>query len=367
MDDTTGRYKRKKVLSEEEYEEQLKGIIIRDYFPGLAELRKEEKALEERNVLDIEKRILGCGEDEEEKAEEVAVPNMSIGEFLNKNVSEENVSFDMLVENDKEEHKRRWAWCYKDGINTSALINGPTQGVKLLADGSNASATTKLLEAHDIRIESKPQGLLITTARAGKPAGTSTKAGPPPTINKTASRFNQEPPIKKQKKNPAPLEYRIGDERGLISTPVIEPGASPFMTWGALDATPLVLDKDKDEVAPHAGLVLPDVREREIQGTKLMQQVKKKKETRSQNTPLKDKLLASVGMTPRPNTPSAVIAALTPSRTDIFSKGNAYKATPRRPTSSRPNTAPPTPIATPKRTPLHKKKPSSITDNLMEI
>eukprot|EP01064_Diplonema_japonicum_P036393 TRINITY_DN8154_c0_g3_i1.p1 TRINITY_DN8154_c0_g3~~TRINITY_DN8154_c0_g3_i1.p1 ORF type:complete len:366 (+),score=101.25 TRINITY_DN8154_c0_g3_i1:80-1177(+) len=362
-----GKYKRKRVLTEDEYEQKLKGIITRDYFPGLLELRKEEKLLTEgeRALGDIEKRILG-GEPntglEEETEEPVAdIPKETLGEFITSAVSEEDVSFDMLMQNDKEEHKRKWAWCYKGDINTSALINGPTQGLKLLADGSHASATSATYT-----IEANPSGttggLLITTAKSGASGKVSTSMGPPKAINKAGTRFEEHTTSKKKKlKKRPPMEMRIGEKRDLVATPVIEPGDSPFVTWGELDATPLVLDTDKDEAAAvTSGLTLPEVREREIQGNKLMAQAKRKKASRSQNTPLKDKLLASVGLTPRPTTSSSVLAALTPSRTDIFSKGNAYKATPRRPSTARA-----TPKSTPRSTPIRKK--SSITDDLLEI
>lgn len=117
----------KQVLEEEDYVEKLEAIIERNYFPELPQLRAD---------LGVESKPLP----------DASTLPKTIGKFLSKFTSEDNESFEQLVEANDVKHRSQNPWLYKD---ERSLCEGSKQQLALPSiekqaaiESSNKSSTT---------------------------------------------------------------------------------------------------------------------------------------------------------------------------------------------------------------------------------
>ena len=229
---------KKIVLEEEEYVDELRRIIQRDYFPD------------------------GASRDD------VAALDMSLDAFAAKHTSEDNASFEEALERARNAHVRKYWWCYDaerlkaagvDVADTSSL------GTHLLSDGTRISAERRLQADHaadnapmasdasrrllDFAPHEPRNALLFPPAYEGAQKRPVVKA-----IQRANTRFTEEPRARANTTGSYPDLSSVssettspGDEGLVPMTPRIMPGAgdqSPLMTWGAVAATPRILESD---------------------------------------------------------------------------------------------------------------------------
>ena len=228
---------KKIVLEEEEYVDELRRIIQRDYFPD------------------------GASRDD------VAALDMSLDAFAAKHTSEDNASFEEALERARNAHVRKYWWCYDAERLKAAGIEVPdtsSLGTHLLSDGTRISEERRLKA--DAAASDKPMAsdasqrlldfaphepcnaLLFPPAYEGAPSKPVVKA-----IQRANTRFKEEPRARAGTAGSYPDLSSVSSEttsaadEGLVPmTPRILPGGdeSPLMTWGAVAATPRLLERD---------------------------------------------------------------------------------------------------------------------------
>ena len=274
----------RRVLEEEEYVAALSRIIERDFFPALAELRREED---------------GPG------AEALPGVGGSLDEFLAEHTSEDNASFEEVHRRDLEERRRRLHWAYAagDGRQEGMLalyhlgdrvlsVEDRQRMDRLLAEGADSAdqrpnganpwrfrVRNQLMFPPELE-DSKDVCLMLQDAAPGARAlpaapqlllsDSSSRTGPPSRSDKAIAHRNTRLPLVAQRPEASPLErphspseysqagsldvpapspHRHSGERShrpVPMTPLIEPGAlaSPLITWGEVAATPLALSAE---------------------------------------------------------------------------------------------------------------------------
>ena len=333
--DQEGKYRGRKVLPDEEYLGKMDEIIERDYFPNLEKLRQQERYLDAVSVGDIStaQRIQEeCTPDESKTGGN----SLGLDEYMARYTNEEDVSCELLLQKDHEEHKKKYSWAYSDSGKPIPL-------------SIEASAAPETLALDD------PKTLLLKGQASNTRKKHSGKMEPPASnINRSATRFLKESERKRvgvKKRETGQIgEGKTHKQYDTLKTPLITPESEePIMTWGELDGTPLVLAIDKDASAYR----MPSVRSRELSANRLTESSKTNSSTTS--TPLRNKLLQSAGLTPTPRAGStsralAIIARRTPAMS-VFTKRSASR-TPKR--------TQPTPQSTKRRKPVN-------TEGLLDI
>lgn len=129
-DGDSNRKKRKsEVLSEEEYVDRLEAIIERDFFPQLPQMRAMLAYLKEHDTYDLSALrrtyrqlfpTLPSPQDDGEGKDK-----LSIAEFFNKYISEDNSSFLDLQQRSIEEHRAKYHWMYEALDN--AIMDAPSR------------------------------------------------------------------------------------------------------------------------------------------------------------------------------------------------------------------------------------------------
>ena len=251
---------KKVVLEEEAYVDEMRRIIDRDYFPGLAE-----------------------GD---------ALP-MTLDAFAARHTSEDNASFEEAQERSRLDHIRKYWWAYDERslLEAGVEVPDPTDpGRHLLSDGTRLSEARRLLAdaaaaAAPKRGDERRNGLdfaphearpaLLFPPRYDAPRETAlalargadirggiqranTRFAPPaPALSRSRSASSSESGAWPDLSDVAsdsdgdswayPSAYDGGHDRLVPMTPRIHPGgepggASPLVTWGTMAATPLPLD-----------------------------------------------------------------------------------------------------------------------------
>mmetsp|Transcript_7072 Transcript_7072/g.18312 ORF Transcript_7072/g.18312 Transcript_7072/m.18312 type:complete len:357 (+) Transcript_7072:181-1251(+) len=229
--------RKKIVLEEEEYVDELRRIIQRDYFPD------------------------GASRDD------VAALDMSLDAFAAKHTSEDNASFEEALERARNAHVRKYWWCYDAERLKAAGIDVPdtsSLNTHLLSDGTriseqrrlkaDAAAADKPMAADasrrllDFAPHEPRNALLFPPAYEGAQKRPVVKA-----IQRANTRFKEEPRARANTTGSYPDLSSVssettspGDEGLVPMTPRILPGGdqSPLMTWGAVAATPRLLERD---------------------------------------------------------------------------------------------------------------------------
>jgi protein DGCR14 len=265
-----------KTLSEDDYTSAISTIIERDFYPSLSEMRKQSRyldAVEEGNPVRIAtaaRRLMDRtpaqrDEDDDETAEEKTerilqedVKGMKLDMFQAKYTSEDNESFNALLDEQNEKQREKYAWKFHGNKKLSKQEFVIEQKrVLLLEDGDTKIAGEKngdpdqwskeiqtwnwtplnvlmnphpgLDEQHD---PSEGQKLIRhTNTRIPDLKKTSTPA-PSPSMSTVQDAIDGHPRADTPKVN----------GYGFVSTPKPTELGAPKMTWGSLTSTPVPLE-----------------------------------------------------------------------------------------------------------------------------
>ncbi|KAI9151095.1 hypothetical protein H9P43_009710 [Blastocladiella emersonii ATCC 22665] len=334
-------------LDEDVYTEALSSIIERDFFPDLARLKAETAfvdALASRDPLriDIAKRALDALEYDRDDTRSVAstartgVVNTSLrlGAFQQRYTSEDNASFNDLLDEANRKLRAKLAWMFErnkagargGGEEEMRMIEGApgsgaagelmapaaASGELVLASGSAAAVVDP-----DDR-DAKLRLLLPSTDHRGSavvptwehrtlnafmfpPSSATTaklRAQKPAVTNYAATRFADSTPLAQFTQavldsaapTPAPLAPSPSDTPySLVSMTPRPHGAAadmvPDMTWGAIEATPVALRDESGTAAasepePHRYRI-PDTPVRELLGIRKVEQLRHSRTTHS--------------------------------------------------------------------------------------
>eukprot|EP01025_Chloroclados_australasicus_P055807 TRINITY_DN6850_c0_g1_i2.p1 TRINITY_DN6850_c0_g1~~TRINITY_DN6850_c0_g1_i2.p1 ORF type:complete len:458 (-),score=47.57 TRINITY_DN6850_c0_g1_i2:607-1899(-) len=293
--------KRSKVeLLEEEYQAVLRSLIQRDYFPDTQKmLNKIEWLRAQRSgkaetislaQINIAKRNAGIhtpllGEPAKEDVEEVlsgiCPPGMSLTTFLNKFTSEDNASFQSIVEKDISSKRLKYSHLIRPPQNQHLLAapskdhrtdgfgtgnQSPKQIQYLTEKDKNAlfydSSQQTEVQLTDTEMADQAQGPPKQIVSKNTRLGSSVDQNPddlpetPSTVLSTPNRGNQAQLQGREEDDTAkqlqPQQLRVQAQQ-YIPSPSPVPGnstrtedASPFMTWGQLATTPVKLDTEYD-------------------------------------------------------------------------------------------------------------------------
>jgi len=235
------------VLDEDEYEATLGKIIKRDFFPNLLKDEQDESSSgiaapkrqgkfnsswdDTPSQTPMQTPSLHSGPNKE--VQKKAMENMSLNEFLATHTSEDNASFVQIKAEDAAKRKEKLAWLY--------------------------DSETKAIEFKQKMLENNPEmkGEMLTWDFKAK----NKLLWPPDAIEPTLNELPKDPVVMYKNTRfedgfavpaPKPRKPELDDQGNekvngfsMVYTPNIEPGAeaTPFMTWGSIDGTPMILDE----------------------------------------------------------------------------------------------------------------------------
>ncbi|KAK2870859.1 hypothetical protein Q8A67_023386 [Cirrhinus molitorella] len=431
---------KRKILDEEEYIESLEKIIQRDFFPDVSKLQAQKDYLEAEENGDLERMreiaikygsamakytprtyvpsttpstfetpdgrsaSPSCSQSKHraakedgkdgEKAEEKDLP--SLDRFLAKNTSEDNASFEQIMELAEDKDKLRHAWLYEA---ENEFRERHEQNLALPSTEKQALECTKAgLETWQYKAKNalmyypegekddtlfkKPREVLYKNTRFN--ADPFCKALNKSQIQQAAAlnaQFKQGkvgPDGKELLPHESPKVNGYGFEGEASPAPGV--AESPLMTWGEIESTPFRLDGSDTPLVERShgpSFKIPEPGRRERLGLKMANEAAAKNRAKKQEALRKvTENLAS--LTPKGLSPAALSPALqrlvNRSSSKYTDKALRASYTPspahRSMGSKTPLGGPATPSSTPTpgkaRTPA-TQDPASITDNLLQL
>lgn len=154
---TKEKKKGAEVLEDDEYVERLGRIIRRDYYPDLHQAYVKGLLTEHES-------------DKFKYKNKYEADSLTVDQFHQKFTSEDNESFQVLHEHDKEQHKRKYWWAFQNDITDQRL---------LLTNGEAASGQQRLT---DSKRQQKKLKNNIRLAAVNKATG----------LNRDATRFGEQ-------------------------------------------------------------------------------------------------------------------------------------------------------------------------------
>lgn len=310
IDDGAGRKIKKIVLDEDSFVSHLDKIVERDYFPDLKKLKTNLQLfnqLPESTPADQTPAIFDKPADENKIDE-----NASLGQFLSKYTSEDNASFSEIIQATNKRHQDKYPWFYLDeeeirlqieeSLKLPAIGEQPSKGnvitwpyrnknsMMFNPDGQPISAKDQIEES----AKSKQQIVIENTRFRKRPfrravfrAGTNqSEASSGSTEDSEATAGGRSFAQSKYDANGELVNLERKEYKLVDSTPLIEPSdmASPLMTWGAIESTPLLIDANSEEFeqAPSSGrFKIPAMSAREQMALKLTDSFSKAKKQQS--------------------------------------------------------------------------------------
>uniref|UniRef100_A0A8B9LZT7 Ess-2 splicing factor homolog n=1 Tax=Accipiter nisus TaxID=211598 RepID=A0A8B9LZT7_9AVES len=433
----------KKILDEEAYIESLEKIIQRDFFPDVEKLRAQKEYLEAEENGDLEKMrqiaikfgsslgkssrdtpapyvtpatfetpevhpgglplgnkakagVKAAEEGEAEKDDKDALP--SLDSFLAKHTSEDNASFEQIMEVAKEKEKVKHAWLYSaedeyaqrrnENLALPSAEQQALENVKAGLETWEYTARNTLMYyptgvPDEDDVFKKPREVVHRNTRFVKDPFS--QAVSKSQLQQAAALNAQ---YKQGKVGPdgkelIPQESPKVNGYGFVATPSPAPGVneSPFMTWGEIESTPLRLEGSETpyvDRTPGPAFKILEPGRRERLGLKMANEVAAKNRAKKQEalrkvtenlaslTPkglspaMSPALQRLVNRTASKYTDKALRASYTPSPAHTGTPG--YKT---------PASGPHTPTSTPQsgtvsQTPVSQDT-TSITDNLLQL
>ncbi|KII64712.1 Protein DGCR14 [Thelohanellus kitauei] len=388
----------KVVLKEEEYVSKIEEIVERDYFPDLERLRLRKEYQDAVDANDLNK--IGEVQEKWGKAIEKEVSQQpfeqidpsikTLDQFLSRHISEDNLSFKTIVNESREEMKKKF-W-YLHGYEQEGLdkINQLMPQEQLMIGSGENQQKDSLLLMNLLKFQSR-NALMFNPDHAeylneelsqmsqGKPVivhkNTRISSDHAKGIELLSQAMKSANTKTKMSSGQVGVDGKVeeSDERGaysMVVTPSPAPGVgeSPLMTWGEIGATPLRID------TPGPSFKMPETPAREELLFKLDSENIKKRKKLITETP--EQIMKKKKGRKTPMTPSERLKYLSPAAKLLASRTGIATPTPLRS-----NLTPKlTPIATPgssrvSLTPISKtpnssnvKKPeSSITDDLLKF
>nr|AAI39682.1 Zgc:162979 protein [Danio rerio] len=429
---------KRKILDEEQYIESLEKIIQRDFFPDVSKLQAQKDYLEAEENGDLERmreiaikygsamakytprtyvphvtpstfetpdgrsaspsssqsKSRAAREDgkDGEEASEKDLP--SLDRFLSKNTSEDNASFEQIMELAEDKDKRRHAWLYEA---ENEYKERHEQNLALPSSEKQALECTKAgLETWQYKAKNSlmyyPEGekddTLFKKPREVLYKNTRFEDDPfCKALNKSqiqqAAALNAQ--FKQGKVGPdgkelLPHESPKVNGYGYEGAPSPAPGVaeSPLMTWGEIESTPFRLEGSDTPLVERShgpSFKIPEPGRRERLGLKMANEAAAKNRAKKQEALRKvTENLAS--LTPKGLSPAALSPALqrlvnrsSSKYTDkalraSYTPSPAHRSLGAKTPSGGPTTLTPTPTKT--RTPA-SQDPASITDNLLQL
>lgn len=428
---------KRKVLDEEEYIENLEKIIQRDFFPDVTKLQAQKDYLEAEENGDLERmreisirygsslakatpqssvpyvtpasfetpvgqpgsptssqtRNVVNKETKDVEKEEKELP--CLDRFLAKNTSEDNASFEQIMDLAKDKEKVKHAWLYEaeneykqrheENLALPPVEKAALECVKAGLETWEYKAKNALMYypegvKDDDTMFKKPREVLHKNTRfSGDPFS---KALNKSQIQQAAALNAQ---FKQGKVGPdgkelIPHESPSVNGYGYVATPSPAPGVadSPLMTWGEIESTPFRIDgSDTPYVERNHGpsFKIPEPGRRERLGLKMAN------EAAAKNRAKKQEALRKVTQNLASLTPKGMSPALSPALQRLVNRTSSkytdkalrasYTPSPsHRNIAKSPFNGPATPSGTP--TPNKTKTPSSqdltsLTDNLLQL
>ena len=308
-----------KTLSEEDYTSAITTIIERDFYPNLSEMRLQTKyldAVEEGNPIRIAtaaRRLTNqigrttTGEDDEETEEERKervlkedVSGMRLDMFQAKYTSEDNESFNALLDEQNEKQRQKYAWKYNGNkllSNQEFLIE--QKRVLLLQDGSTTQQVTVPGERDLLQHDGEdgwskeiqtwkwtPMNVLMNPHPGIEDQPDPSQGQKQIRHKNTSIPSSNIPTGRTPAPSPTPstvqdaLEGRIRSDTpkvngySFVSTPTPSELGAPKMTWGELSATPLTISTSSSVEKP-SPFRLAEPTEREKLARKLAEKAQK--------------------------------------------------------------------------------------------
>jgi protein DGCR14 len=287
-------------LEEDDYIDGISKIIKRDFFPDLDKLkvqnelleainnseqsRVSEKSLELAHITGQTKASLKPNISEESEEKEVLNTDLTLDKFQTKYTSEDNASFSSIIEKQNLLNSTRQPWFY-DTDEPKAILGTEE---RLLLDHHHISKPV-LTWKHTVKsaLMYGPKDAPLTLADLPK-----TRSAPKE-LKHSATRFQNPDTISVQlEKNDTKVVWnqmakatpglfdrgsetpRISGYKYVPATPEIKPGVdinpSELMTWGVIDATPILADSGK---GPSFSMAATP--QREVIGNKLSEKAAK--------------------------------------------------------------------------------------------
>lgn len=431
--------KPKKILDEDEYIESLEKIIQRDFFPDVSKLQAQKDYLEAEESGDLErmreiaikygsamakytprtyvpyttpstfetpdggiatpsssqKHRAGKEDGKEgEKSEDKDLP--SLDRFLAKNTSEDNASFEQIMELAEDKDKLRHAWLYEAENEYNerheqnlALPSTEKQALECTKAGLDTwqyKAKNALMYypegEKDDTLFKKPREVLYKNTRFDvdpfSKALNKTQIQQAAALNAQFKLGKVGPDGKELLPHESPKVNGYGFEGEASPAPGV--AESPLMTWGEIESTPFRLDGSDTPLVERShgpSFKIPEPGRRERLGLKMANEAAAKNRAKKQEALRKvTENLAS--LTPKGLSPAALSPALqrlvNRSSSKYTDKALRASYTPSPAHSSMGSKTPLGGLATPSSTPTPGKTrtpvtqdPASITDDLLQL
>uniref|UniRef100_A0A8C2H1V2 Ess-2 splicing factor homolog n=1 Tax=Cyprinus carpio TaxID=7962 RepID=A0A8C2H1V2_CYPCA len=412
--------KPKKILDEDEYIESLEKIIQRDFFPDVSKLQAQKDYLEAEESGDLERMreiAIKYGSAmakytprtyvpklqhatcvlcyvSGEKADEKDLP--SLDRFLAKNTSEDNASFEQIMELAEDKDKLRHAWLYEAENEYNerheqnlALPSTEKQALECTKAGLDTwqyKAKNALMYypegEKDDTLFKKPREVLYKNTRFDvdpfSKALNKSQIQQAAALNAQFKQGKVGPDGKELLPHESPKVNGYGFEGEASPAPGV--AESPLMTWGEIESTPFRLEGSDTPLVERShgpSFKIPEPGRRERLGLKMANEAAAKNRAKKQEALRKvTENLAS--LTPKGLSPAALSPALqrlvNRSSSKYTDKALRASYTPspahRSMGSKTPLGGPATPSSTPTpgkaRTPA-TQDPASITDDLLQL
>ncbi|XP_067911575.1 splicing factor ESS-2 homolog [Heterodontus francisci] len=433
-----GRSK-KRILDEESYIGSLEEIIQRDFFPDVEKLRAQREYLEAEESGDMEKmreitikygsslrkpnsgtpatyltpatfetpvvlpgspslqskpgqdeRPAGDEGEKDKKKEEKVLPTLDI--FLGRSTSEDNASFNQIIEIAEERNKIKHAWLYEAEEESKQcreeMLALPSPEVQAIKDGKAGVETWEYKAKNvlmyypegvkDDELFKKPREVVHKNTRfQGDPFSRALSKSQLQQAAALNAQFKQGK-VGPDGKELIPQESPKVNGYGFVGTPSPAPGVndSPMMTWGEIEGTPFRVESSESphvDRTPGPAFKILEPGRRERLGLKMVNEVAAKNRTKKQEA-LRKATESLVSLSPHGISPvmspalQRLVNRTSSKYTDralraSYTPSPAHKQTPQCKTpcaGGTPNalTAGHTPSS---------QDPTSITDNLLQL
>uniref|UniRef100_A0A8C1UX36 Ess-2 splicing factor homolog n=1 Tax=Cyprinus carpio TaxID=7962 RepID=A0A8C1UX36_CYPCA len=395
---------KRKILDEDQYIESLEKIIQRDFFPDVSKLQAQKDYMEAEENGDLERMreisikyvsvmakytprtyvpyttpsifetpdgrsaspscsqskhraVKGDGKDAE-KTEEKDLPSLDC--FLAKNTSEDNASFEQIMELAEDKDKLRHAW-HEQNI---ALPSTEKQALECTKAGVESTRPKMHSCEKDDTLFKKPREVLYKNTRFD--------------VDPFCKALNKSQIQQAAALNALFKQGKIGPDGEASPAPGV--AESPLMTWGEIESIPFRLDGSDTPLVErsHGSLFkIPEPGRRERLGLKMANEAAAKNRAKKQEALRKvTENLAS--LTPKGLSPAALSPALqrlvnrsSSKYTDkalraSYTPSPAHRSMGSNTPLGGPATASSTPTPGKTRTPA-TQDPASITDNLLQL